>query len=151
MEPQYELPTEPSPPSVRRSKAPFLFAGIFLLIGLVFVVMIALKSATVSKPTKASDAVALLQAGKVAITSSGFVPATITIKAGDTVTWTNQDSAQHQIATDPYPTEDALASFKAAVPTAQNLTYSYKFTKAGTYTYHDHLNPLKFKATVIVK
>jgi len=151
MEPQYELPTEPSPPSVRRSKAPFLFAGIFLLIGLVFVVMIALKSATVSKPTKASDEVAQLQAGKVAITSSGFVPATITIKAGDTVTWTNQDSSQHQVATDPYPTEDALAGFKAEIPTAQNLTYSYKFTKVGTYTYHDHLNPLKFKATVIVK
>lgn len=104
-----------------------------------------------TEPVNNPSTLSQLQAGKVSMTAGGFSPETITIKAGDTVTWTNADSAAHQVATDPYPSEDALASFKAANPALQNATYSYRFTKAGTYTYHDHLAPLKFKGTVVVQ
>ncbi len=85
----------------------------------------------------------------VAIEGNKMSPATITINVGDEVVWLNKDQAKHHIASDPHPTHTALPGLES-VDLATNQTYNFKFTKVGTWGYHDHLNP-SIKGTVIVK
>ena len=66
----------------------------------------------------------------------------VTIKTGDTVTWTNQDTEQHTVSSD---SGNELNS-----PVMENgQTYSHTFTVAGTYTYHCSIHPsMKARVTV---
>lgn len=91
-----------------------------------------------------------LSSGQVVITKDGFSPITIQIKKGDSVTWTNKDSSIHQVAADPYPSHSSLPPLDSG-PLNANDSYNFPFEKSGTYTYHDEINPLKLKGTVIVK
>ncbi len=54
-----------------------------------------------------------------------FDPAEITINKGDTVTWTNNDSATHDAAS---------ATFKSG-NMAKGQTFSFTFTTVGTFDY----------------
>ena len=97
-------------------------------------------TATPSGPTKA-----------IAIDSStgnfGFNPATITIAVGTTVTWTNTTGAPHTV------TSDDGTSFDSGLNTpisASGGTFSFTFTKAGTFAYHCQIHPF-MKATIIVQ
>lgn len=94
---------------------------------------------------------AIQPAGTVTISANGFTPATIKVRQGQTVTWTNTDDKPHQPATDPYPSTDPSSGFKSEEALGKNETYSFTFDKPGTYTYHDNLNPLKLKGTVVVE
>ncbi|MSR68635.1 hypothetical protein EXS66_02515, partial [Candidatus Saccharibacteria bacterium] len=84
-------------------------------------------------------------------TADGFEPATVMIKAGASVAWVNIDSNPHQIASDPHPTHSSFPDLYAPEPLGTNDVYSMIFEKAGTYTYHDNLNPYTFKGVVIVE
>ena len=69
----------------------------------------------------------------VQIKRASFVPATVSIVAGDTIRWRNVDTRNHQIVS----TTGAFAS-----PILRpSRTYSFKFDVAGTYRYRDALNP----------
>src|ERR1700722_10063972 len=59
----------------------------------------------ISQSTARSELISYTPAS-VSITKSGFVPATVTIKAGQGVDWTNTDTAPHVIASDPYPSDN---------------------------------------------
>lgn len=87
---------------------------------------------------------------QVSITSNGFVPETIMIKRGEKVKWVNTDEGPHQIASDPHPTHSNLAGL-GSLALLTNDSYIFTFDSVGTFTYHDHLNPLKLKGTVIVE
>ena len=80
----------------------------------------------------------------------GFVPATISVKVGQPIVWTNKGTMPHIVASDPYPTDDALPSFDAKQNIIPGASYRYVFTKSGTYTYHDNLHPTLL-GTVFVK
>ena len=67
----------------------------------------------------------------ITIANFAFSPSTITVKAGDTVTWENNDSAPHQIASDSF-NSDALA---------KGATFQHKFDTKGTYPYHCAIHP----------
>jgi plastocyanin len=90
-----------------------------------------------------------LEGARVTIAAGGFMPGTIRIQAGQAVTWINNNSARHQIASDPHPSHTSLPGLESA-PLDQDADYSFVFTRPGTYTYHDHLNPQGFKGVVIV-
>jgi plastocyanin len=79
----------------------------------------------------------------VDITRIGFTPNRITVDAGDTVVWTNKDSGQHQVVADQgkFPTSPALQA---------NQTYSYTFTRSGSFGYRDAFNQ-KERGTVVVR
>jgi plastocyanin len=79
----------------------------------------------------------------VAIKNFAFAPAALTVKVGTTVTWTNQDSDAHTVTSQ--NNGGPLAS--AALSTGQ--TYSFTFTKAGTYAYLCTIHPF-MTATVTV-
>ncbi|MBI4092739.1 MAG: cupredoxin domain-containing protein [Candidatus Kerfeldbacteria bacterium] len=87
---------------------------------------------------------------EVKITSTGFEPATVRVRVGGTVSWTNQDSNPHQPATDPHPAHTGLPGFDSLDGLSQGQVYQYTFSKAGTFSYHDHLNSFR-RGTVIVR
>jgi len=85
----------------------------------------------------------------VTIEANALNPSEITINVGDTVVWLNKDEVVRMIASDPHPNHTALPELVSRELGA-NQTYSFKFTKVGTWGYHDHNNPT-LKGTVIVK
>lgn len=87
----------------------------------------------------------------VEVTETGFSPAVIKVKKGDQIQWVNLDSRPHQIAADPHPTGESLPTLKSPEPLAEHETYTAVFENAGTFTYHDFLDPLGFQGVVIVE
>jgi len=67
----------------------------------------------------------------VQITKSGFTPTATTIAVGDTVTWHNADTANHQVVAN-----DGTFASPVLKP---DETYSFTFQKAGKVNYHDAL------------
>jgi plastocyanin len=78
----------------------------------------------------------------VSIFGSGFSPKSITVTAGDTVTWVNRDSATHQVL--------ATGGQFASAILKKGQTYSYTFRNTGTFSYEDELHP-KLTGKVTVK
>jgi plastocyanin len=76
------------------------------------------------------------------IYSASFSPKSVTITEGDTITWVNRDSANHQILADKGQFVSPILKPKQS--------YSFTFHAAGTYGYQDELHP-KVKGTVVVK
>jgi plastocyanin len=65
----------------------------------------------------------------VQVTKNGFTPQNATVNVGDTVTWHNADTANHQIVAD----DGSFAS-----PVLQgDQSYSHTFNSAGKVKYHD--------------
>ena len=77
----------------------------------------------------------------VSITKAGFVPSQLSLKQGDSVTFTNQDTVDHQVSS-----QDAAFASPVLKPAA---TFSYTFAKAGKFTVKD-LNNKKASLTVTV-
>ena len=140
---------EPSKKTRKKSGPNLLIACFILAILLIIIGVVTLHSSTKvkTKNTSASGAVA----GKVDITSTGFVPATISIKAGETISWTNQDNAPHEVSADPYPKDNSIPGFVNKKGLLKGNSLTFTFTKAGTYTYHDELHPYALKGVVVVK
>ena len=65
--------------------------------------------------------------------AGGVLPATVSIVAGDSIRWRNDDTQNHQIVS----TTGAFAS----PVLARGKTYTFRFDVAGTYRYRDALNP----------
>jgi len=79
----------------------------------------------------------------VEISGFAFQPQQITIKTGDIVVWTNQDSVSHTIKSD---TGNEISSSSLS----KGATYSHTFTQPGTYDYHCSIHP-SMQATVVVE
>jgi plastocyanin len=65
----------------------------------------------------------------IQITKNGFTPASVTVTAGDTVTWHNADTHTHQVVAD-------NGSF-ASPALAPNASWSYTPSKSGKVAYRD--------------
>src|SRR3989344_5981878 len=90
----------------------------------------------------------------IEMTSSGFSPSDVTVKAGGTVIFVNNDingqwpaSAIHPPHTvypgsskDKCGTAEQVKTFDACGEVASGESYSFKFTEVGSWKYHDHLN-----------
>lgn len=79
----------------------------------------------------------------VNIINFSFQPGSLTVKAGDTVTWVNNDSTTHTITSD-------NGAFTSSGNLAPGDKYQFTFTKAGTYPYHCSIHP-SMTATVTVQ
>jgi plastocyanin len=91
----------------------------------------------------------------VAMQGFAFSQPTLTIKVGDTVTWTNMDSATHTVSSDSGSELSSgmlsgSSSGGAYSSATSGGTYSHTFTTAGTFSYHCAVHP-NMKATVIVQ
>jgi plastocyanin len=83
-------------------------------------------------------------AGKVAVKIANFAfdPAQVSAKVGDTVTWTNSDSAGHTATVDD---NDVCTTVTLENGASGGIT----FTQAGSYPYHCKIHP-NMKGTVEV-
>ena len=83
---------------------------------------------------------------------SSFSPASVTIAQGGTVTFSDT-SGQMWVASDPHPVHNGYdgttrdqhcaSGYAGAAPfdeCAPGTSYTFTFTKAGSWGYHDHLN-----------
>jgi plastocyanin len=79
---------------------------------------------------------------EVKIDNFSFSPATLTVPVGTAVTWTNRDDIPHTVVSD-----DKSIKSKAL---DTDDTFTFTFSKAGTYTYFCSIHP-KMKGTVVVQ
>ncbi len=92
--------------------------------------------------TPTSPSVAPTSGGAtVAIQGFAFVPLTVTIKAGETVTWTDKDGVPH----------DATFSDFTTGYISQGQSFTRRFDTPGTYTYLCKEHPAMAQGTVIVQ
>lgn len=112
------------------------------------------------------------------ITDTGFVPSTLTIKAGETVTFLSKATAPVWPAGNPHPTHDAYPSDLYALSGDQaksfgskacveygvrkgvvldpcklllpEQTFTFKFSEKGSWDFHNHVRP-EHTGTIIVE
>jgi plastocyanin len=109
---------------------------LFTILILASIFLVACGSSATPKPAVSGNGVG------INISEFKFDPATITVPIGTSVTWTNQDSADHTVVADD-------GSWKSE-SLAKGATFSYTFTNAGTFTYICSIHPT-MKGTIIVK
>ena len=79
---------------------------------------------------------------KLEIHQFKFLPTTVTVAPGTTVTWVNHDEETHTVMS-------STGSFASAA-LEHEQTFDHTFAAPGTYTYFCALHPL-MRATVVVK
>ena len=85
----------------------------------------------------------------VTLTSSGFDPKTVTVKAGTRVIWLNKSAAPATVNSAVHPTHQVYPTLNLGeFPDGSSV--QLVFSKPGKYTYHDHLNPSR-TGTVVVE
>jgi plastocyanin len=76
--------------------------------------------------------------GTVPISNFSYQPSTVTVPAGSTVTWTNNDPAPHSVTADrgSFDSSPGCSPNATRPCLAQGATFSHTFGVAGTFTYH---------------
>ena len=105
------------------------------LMTVILLLFAGLPSATANDQPSAANA-------EVKIDNFVFGPQTITVPIGATVTWTNKDDIPHTVVS-----TDGV--FKSKVRDTDE-TFSYTFSKAGTYPYFCSVHP-KMTGKVVVQ
>jgi plastocyanin len=83
----------------------------------------------------------------VTITKAGYLPSTVTIRTGDSVAFTNTDTAAHQVV---FSKTTGVTCTPNPLVLQATQGGSCSFATAGTYAYHDAQNK-KMKGTVVVQ
>jgi plastocyanin len=91
--------------------------------------------------SSATDSPVAVAGDAVTIDNFAFVPATLTVRAGSTVTWTNRDEEPHTVAA-------ADGSFHSP-GMGTGATYSHTFPSAGKFDYVCSIHP-SMHGTVVV-
>ncbi len=79
---------------------------------------------------------------QVVMKNLAFDPDSVTIKVGESVTWTNEDSSTHTVVANNGEFDSGSL--------AKGDTFTFKFDKAGTYPYHCSIHP-SMTGTVVVE
>jgi len=92
----------------------------------------------------AAETVAMIR-----ITDHGFEPATLAVKTGTKIMWVNAGNSLHQVASNPYPRGGDLSNLKSVI-LSDNQNYTYIASTAGSFNYHDQMNPT-INGTLVVQ
>jgi len=98
-------------------------------------------SVTFGSATASTGAPAAAAGNAVNIDNFAFAPATLTVTAGSTVTWTNRDEEPHTVAA-------ADGSFHSP-GMGTGATFSHTFSSAGKFDYVCSIHPM-MHGTVVV-
>lgn len=89
--------------------------------------------------TTPSETNAAPETYNVTVENFAFNPAELNIKSGDTVIWTNQDSAAHRISGNGFQSDNL----------SKGQSFSFTFKTAGSFDYNCSIHPsMKGKVTV---
>lgn len=83
-------------------------------------------------------------AATVTFSDSGVDQATVTIKSGQAITWINNSSKTIQVASANHPTHTLnpeLSNGQFVLELAPGASSTVTLNKAGTWGFHNHLNP----------
>src|SRR3989338_8255859 len=135
----------------------FIVIALIVILGIVFFLMESGEKTTTDNrqpgDTKTKGVVAA--ANVIGITSNGFSPKVLSVKAGDVVTFVNKDSSGHWPASAMHPTHTVYPRSdikKCGTPEEKSIfdscgslsnreEYKFTFNEKGSWKYHDHLSP----------
>jgi plastocyanin len=86
----------------------------------------------------------------VRMEADSFSPATLTVKAGESVTFENESGDDKWPASDVHPTHEEYPGFDAERAVLDGESYEFTFERRGRWGYHDHLNP-DIVGTIVVE
>ena len=99
--------------------------------------------------TAAQKETAPVSVNLITYTDSGFSPAQVSVKAGDTVTFKNDSAANVQVNSAPHPAHTQFPELNVgSIAAGESKTVT--FTTAGTKKYHNHLDASQ-SGTIVVE
>jgi plastocyanin len=116
-----------------------------IIVGVIAVVLAANKRQTVGQPTNTTPNTNSATAqssqtsapsnttGQVTMTNMLFTPSQISVKNGESVTWSNKDTTAHTVTID-------KGNGPNSGPIAPGSTYTYTFNQTGSFQYHCDLH-----------
>lgn len=113
---------------------------IILLLAILAVILLAGCQPSPNQSSISSQGQQLGVKPTIDIKNFAFDPNSLTVKAGTTVTWTNQDSAPHKILGSGFESGDL----------SKGQTFSYTFNDKGKFDYSCSIHP-SMKGKVIVE
>lgn len=117
------------------SKKVLTFVAVVAVV-VVAVLLIINRSKKVEAPSITAPKTAQVSMGE-----SGFSPETLKIKVGTTVIWKNSGAGTFRVVSNPHPEHSDLPGLDSKTNISANGTYTYAFTKAGTFHYHNENEP----------
>ena len=84
-----------------------------------------------NSPSSSTSPASSVDSNAVNIQNFAFNPGTMTVKKGTTVTWANNDSAQHQIKSTTFNSSQL----------SKGQSFSFTFNDAGTFDYSCAIHP----------
>ena len=96
----------------------------------------------------AGDSVTISPGSSVPSNGKFFVPETLTVSTGTTVTWTNGDSTLHTVTSGSAESGNSGTEFDSSY-LAAGKTFQHQFNTAGTFDYYCTLHPW-MKGKVVV-
>ena len=96
------------------------------------VLMLGGASCSTSKTTAQGNTTTAASSNTINMVNFTFTPGTLTVKAGTTVTWTNNDTTTHRPASD--------SGLFDSGDLAPGATFSFTFNNPGTFPYHCTIN-----------
>lgn len=88
---------------------------------------------------------------EVSMTDTGYAPAALTIKKGDTVKFINNGTKLNWPASAPHPTHTDYSAFDPKKGIAVGGSWSFTFDQLGKWPYHDHLNPTRYGSITVTE
>lgn len=77
---------------------------------------------------------------EINIQNGAFIPSNITATVCDKLIFINKEDTLHEPATGPHPTHTSYPGFDARKALSKDERYEFVLNRAGSYTFHDHLN-----------
>jgi plastocyanin len=91
----------------------------------------------------------------ITITATGVSPQQVNITVGQSVTFVNNDTRLHEMASDPHPNHGSCPGIEAGIGTlaAGQTKLTQGFANTGTCVYHDHLNSgtASLQGTIVIR
>lgn len=135
----------PPPEHHKLPKKKWIVLGVVLLLLAAIVLVVvrqAVTPADVQPEVEISSNVA-----RVDITATGYNPASIKVKKGQQISFTNLDSKVHRLFAD----QDMLPGFDSIEFLNQGDSYTYIFVNSGTFKYYDPDAPKQYVGNITVE
>lgn len=126
----------------QNSKMPSGIIRILLSSGLVVFFMLSVTLGISCQAPVPAEEEATPPSNEIEISSFSFLPATVTVTVGTTITWSNLDSVTHTVTSE----TDLFDSGNLA----RKATFSHSFTDHGTFSYYCTIHP-QMRGKVIVE